>query len=455
MSHRTDWKGAAAGALSLAILGLAACGSSGGAISHLSNRAFVSDDFDGTLHIEDAAHDVESGFTIPTGSQPGAMVLSPDRTITLVFDAGDNSLAVVSNHLESVLGRITLPNLSTGYASLSGNTVGFAAVPNCPQGSCGGFSNVVEVLDIYTNFDITGTVNVALDTTTMLYVPLNVATTLLKSPTDSKLLLFGGPADHQDTFTVIDTGLAQTTPATAATLMAGAAFFDKPVSGVFSTDGTKAYILNCGPECGGTTASVTVVDLTTTPPTPGVPIPVAGATVGLLNGSTLYVAGSPPGANCTGSTPPITAASCGRLQTIDTGALTASAPVVISDGYHNLMELASNNQLFIGAGPNCTAGCLTIFHTSNNQAAVDGTTGNGLCPATAACPSNVTGIAPISGRSVVYVIEDVAAGSYHCASQSPCPGKLRIFDTTATTPTLTPTQIDVVGKAVDVKYVDQ
>jgi len=447
MSHRTDWKGAVAVALSLAMLGLAACGGSGGgAISHLSNRAFVSDDFDGTLHIEDAAHDVESGFTIPTGSQPGAMVLSPDRTITLVFDAGDNSLAVVSNHLESVLGRITLPNLSTGYASLSGNTVGFAAVPNCPQGSCGGFSNVVEVLDIYTNFDITGTVNVALDTTTMLYVPLNVATTLLKSPTDSKLLLFGGPADHQDTFTVIDTGLAQTTPATAATLMAGAAFFDRPVSGVFSTDGTKAYILNCGPECGGTTASVTVVDLTTTPPTPGTPVPVPAATVGLLNGTTLYVARTPSG------TP---GALAGRLSVLDTTTL-ANGPtrtVPISDGYHSLMELASNNQLFIGAGPTCTNGCLTIFYTSTNQAAVDGTASNGSCPA--ACPSNVTGIAPISERNVVYVVEDVAAGSFHCQTQLPCLGKLRIYDTTASTPTLTPTQIDVVGRAVDVKYVDK
>ena len=151
---------------------------------------------------------------------------------------------------------------------------------------------------------------------------------------------------------------------------------------------------------------------------------------------------------------PITATSCGRLQTIDTGTLTASAPVVISDGYHSLMELASNNKLFIGAGPTCTGGCLTIFDTSNNQAVVDGTTGCSPTQLTA-CPGNVTGIAPISERNVVYVVEDVAAGSYHCQSQLPCLGKLRIYDTTASTPTLTPTQIDVVGKAVDVKYVDQ
>ncbi len=33
--------------------------------------------------------------------------------------------------------------------------------------------------------------------------------------------------------------------------------FDRPVKAVFSADGGTAYILNCGPECGGTTASIT------------------------------------------------------------------------------------------------------------------------------------------------------------------------------------------------------
>ncbi len=444
MSHRTNWKGAVAVALSLTILGLAACGSSGGAISHLSKRAFVSDDFDGTLHIEDAATDVESGFTIATGNQPGAMVLSPDKTITLVFDAGDSSLAVVSNSSETALGRIVLPNLSTGYVSMSDNTVGFVAVPNCPLASCGGFSNVVALVDLATTFAITGSVNVALDTATMNYVPLNVATTLVKSPTDSKLLLFGGPADRQDAFTVIDTGLAETTPATAGTLMAGPAF-DKPVSAVFTTDGTKAFILNCGAECGGMAASVTVVDLTTTPPTTGasIPLPGGGATTGLLNGTTLYVAGSPPGTGC--GTASLHATSCGTLQTIDTGTLTASAPVVITDGFHNHMELASNGQLFIGART-CTnintanevRGCLTIFDTTKSTVAVPCLT----VPTVQFCLNqvnfDVTGIAPISSRNVVYVVQG---------------GELKIYDTT--TDGLTPTQIDVVGKAVDVKYVDK
>ena len=35
--------------------------------------------------------------------------------------------------------------------------------------------------------------------------------------------------------------------------------FDRPVKAVFSADGSTAYVLNCGPECGGTTASISLL----------------------------------------------------------------------------------------------------------------------------------------------------------------------------------------------------
>jgi hypothetical protein len=469
MSIRIDWKGPVIVALSVVVLSLAACGGSGGAaISHLTHRAFVSDNVDGTLHILDAQHDADSGVRITTGSQPGIMALSPDKSITLVFDAGTGSLAVVSNSQETVLGRITLPNLSTSYVSLVGNTVGFAAVSNSDVAPCTPHSGeglpCVEVLDLFTSFIVTNTVN--LDTTGQ---PLNAATTLVLSPLQNKLLVFGGPGEHVDTLTVIDTAAAQITPtpATAATqlgttdcmnAMLPANCFDRPVFAVFSIDGTTAYILNCGPECGGTTASVTVLDMTQTPPVPTTTISkdANGASIGastglLLNGSLLYVAGSPPNAGCTCppaticETPATAATSCGRLEIINTATnppTLSTSGVVISDGYHNLMQLTSNNKLFIGA-ITCSAGCLTILDTGTNQPTVDGNSGN------------VTGIAPITGRDVVYVVEDVAAGSLDCQGQLPCLGKLRIYDATASVPTLTPTQIDIVGKAVDVKEIDQ
>jgi len=455
MSLLTDWKGAILLGLSLVVLGLAACGGAGGGgVSHLSKRAFVSNDFDGSLHIEDTAHDVESGFTIATGSQPGAMALSLDKSITLVFDAGVSSLAVVSNSSESVLGHISLPGLSTSYVSMADNTVGFAAVTSSNVTPCA--PRCVEVVNLATTFAVTSTIN--LDTTSQL--PLNATTTLVLGPAQNKLLVFGGPGEHVDTLTVIDTATAETTPATAATQLgplncppAAPQCLSRPVSAVFSGNSNTAYILNCGSECGGTpaSASVTVLDLTQTPPALTMTIPVDGATTGLMSGNTLYVAGSPPGAGCTCppgnvcETPATAATTCGRLEVINTAAnppTVTTSGVVISDGYHNHMELTSNNKLFIGA-ITCSAGCLTIYDTAANQPSVDSITGD------------VAGIAPITGRNVVYVVETVAAGSLDCVGQLPCVGKLRIYDDTASVPTLTPTQIDVVGKAVDVKYVDQ
>jgi hypothetical protein len=67
-----------------------------------------------------------------------------------------------------------------------------------------------------------------------------------------------------------------------------------------------------------------------------------------------------------------------------------------------------------------------VFDTGAGSAVVD--TNNG----------DVTGIAPIANRNVVYVIEG---------------GELRIFDTTTSQPSNS-AFIDIVGKAVDVKEVD-
>ena len=52
-------------------------------------------------------------------------------------------------------------------------------------------------------------------------------------------------------------------------------------------------------------------------------------------------------------------------------------------------------------------------------------------------PGDVTGMQPIPDRPVVYVIED---------------GELVIYDTTTSQPQST--QVDIVGKAFDVVYVD-
>jgi len=52
--------------------------------------------------------------------------------------------------------------------------------------------------------------------------------------------------------------------------------FDRPVKAVFSADGGTAYVLSCGPECGGTTASITPIPVA---PMSGVWIRISSSTV--------------------------------------------------------------------------------------------------------------------------------------------------------------------------------
>ena len=77
---------------------------------------------------------------------------------------------------------------------------------------------------------------------------------------------------------------------------------DRPIGAYFSLDGSTAYVLNCGPECGGKTAGVTLLrqgSLTidvTTPPLSQSPVvnnvPIPGRRHHRLSdGTTLYLAG--------------------------------------------------------------------------------------------------------------------------------------------------------------------
>ena len=126
------------------------------------------------------------------------------------------------------------------------------------------------------------------------------------------------------------------------------------------------------------------------------------------------------------------------MQAINTTTLAVSAPVSITDGRHTKIQTA-NNRLYIGAST-CTTvndtatgkvhGCLTIFNTSSSTVTI---------PEFPPLRPNfdVTGMAPITGRTVIYICDG---------------GELDIIDTN--TDALTPNQLDVVGKAVDVVLID-
>ena len=399
--------------------------------SGLKFRAFVSNPLrplstGGTapvIEIVDALKDTLSGFAINllgASPEPGLMVVSPNRKFTLVFSASNNAVTVIDNARESLLQSgtgtlpsITLPGFTGSMVVGSDNLTGYAAVSSTPV--VGQSPGAVEVLNL------SGPVISAT-------LPVSGARTIVGSHNRNRILVFG---DHADTVTVIAPSLVGTNADPRTTVQSSA--FDHPVWGIFSSDDTTAYILNCGPECGGVAASVTVLDLNTN--TPGSSIAVDAATIGLLSGSTLYVAGTPPGTACGSGT---AATTCGMVDIVDLSAMTVTGSAVITDGYHHRMELGSNGKLFVGArtctninipasgsNPGEVRGCLSIFNTSSSNVVFPADNGD------------VTGLQPITNRNVVYAVQQ---------------GELRIYDTT--TDKLQAQQVDILGQAIDVKLVD-
>jgi len=400
--------------------------------SGLKFRAFVSNPLRPTanggttpaIEIVDALQDKLPGFAVSLSGanpDPGLMAVSPNKKFTLVFSASNNAVTVIDNARESVVqsGSGALPSIALAGFTQSmvvgpDNLTGYAAVPATPV--VGQSPGAVEVLSL-------STASIAAT------LPVSGARTVAGSHNGNRILVFG---DAPDRVTVIAPSLLGTNTNPLASVQDSVAF-DHPVWGIFSSDDTTAYILNCGPECGGSAASVTVFDLNTN--TPGVSIPVNAATIGLLSGSTLYVAGTPPGIPCG---PGTAATVCGTVNVVDLNSMTVKGSSVITDGFHHRMELGSNGQIFIGA-KNCTnintsasgsnagevRGCLSIFNTNNSTVVIPPEAGD------------VTGLQPITNRNVVYVIQQ---------------GELRIYDTT--TDKLQGQQVDILGQADDVKLVD-
>jgi hypothetical protein len=363
-------------------------------------------------------------FEIGAGSSPGLMAITPTRSTLLAVDSSSNSVQVVDTVHETNSGRISLPGPTTSMAAIGAGTAatGYAAVPTATN-NLWAVPGAVEVMNLST-----GAIPTA--------IGAPGAQTIVANSNGTQVLVFGADPTSVSIISPIlavppiDQG-CDTAPNSVCTVVTG---FDHPVNGFFASDGT-VYILNCGPECGGTQASVQILDFSTNPPTPGAFVPVDGATFALQSGSTLYVAGNSPANNaCTGET--TAATTCGRLDVVDLGSMAVTSTAVITDGYHDHMDMSNNGQLFIGSH-NCTTignvnnpsgevrGCLSIFNTTDGSVVVPPDNGD------------VTGLQSFSTRSVEYVIEG---------------GTLRIYDTTKNV--LTKNQLTIVGHMVDVKAID-
>ncbi len=394
----------------LIVIFITACGGSGSSTappSKVSHRAFVSNNFTGALQIMDTQNDTTpmTAQTVNSAGQlvPGAPVTisiggeltfeveSPDRTITLVYNQSADQLIFVTNASEIFAGSVTLPDFADMALFSTDNTKVYAPVRNVPV--TGARPGAVQVATISSS-SITAT------------YPVPSARYIALSPTGTFLLVF---ADDSDSVFLIN--LSATTP--TAVEIPG---FARPVNAFFSSDSNTAYVLSCGVECGSTSgASVQQLDL----PTQAIKatVPVGGASVGLLNNTTLYVAGNPGPA---GTFDAVNVSNMTRM--------TANS-VAIGDGYHSKMALSSNNKLYIGAKTcsNLTTGCLSVVDVTNNTAAAP------LPPLGA-----VTGMLAVANRNTVYVIEG---------------GSQVIYDTTTDTPQKT--QLSFTGALYDIVQVDQ
>jgi hypothetical protein len=431
--------------LACASLSFVSCGSSKskGPPSGLSTRVMVSQGISagfslGGLFIVNVQQDTLAGREIGAGSNPGLMAVSPNRATLLAFDSSSGSVAIIDTTKESDTGSIRLPGPAAQTAGVTTSMVipattglGYAADP-------------VAVSNLWTSPGAVVVMNLTSSSiTTQIGAP--GAQTVVSNPSGGQLLVFSSDSNSVDVISPllavppIDQG-CDTAPNPACTVIPG---FDHPVTAIFN--GNTAYILNCGAECGGTQASLQTLDLSTTPPTAGTPLPVDGATVAFVTGNTLYIAGTPPANRaCTGQT--TAAKTCGRLDVVDLGSMKVTKRVVIPDGYHDRIDMALNSQLFVGSHT-CTEignvnnpsgevrGCLAIFDTTKagNTAAV--------IP-----PDNgdVTGLQSFTGFNKEYVAEG---------------GNLRVYDTTTdklepTNSLITGGTVNITGQVIDVKAVD-
>jgi len=389
---------------------MAACGGGGSSTappSRVQHRAFVSNTYSGNLQIMDTQNDTtpltaqsynSSGQLVPgvpvTITVAGSLtfeVESPDRTTTLIYDQGSNALDFVDNATEVFSGSVTLPDFADMALFSTDGTKVYAPVRNAPITAAP--PGAVEVATI-SSFTVTD------------YYAVPSARYIALSPSGQFLLVF---ADNSDSVFLID--LNATTP--RAVEIPG---FARPVNAFFSSDSNTAYVLSCGVEC-GSSAGASVQQLDIPSQTIKATVPVGGASVGLLNNGTLYVAGNPGPA---GTYDAVTVSTMTRV--------TANS-VAIGDGYHSTMALSANNKLYIGAKTclNQTTGCLSVVNVANNTADAP------LPPQGA-----VTGLLAIANRNTVYVIE----GGYQV-----------IYDTTTDAPQKT--QVSFSGALYDIVQVDQ
>ncbi len=416
----------------------------------------------GALEFVDAYYDIRyaydninktysiSGYS---GSLPISIQNMPEEQTGAVYGSGDGSLTYVNYGQENTNGSV--PGLTGASASV------FATRSQSYVFAASQQAHVVTAVNRLTNqaanLSLPGVYRVSVNpggTIAMAFVQNSNYVYYLRQLTASQTITYaGGPGNwpkaavdcepqNAPLWCLLQAQSPDNVDATGNYYGAPLSF-DRPIKAVFSPDGGTAYVLNCGPECGGTASSVTPLSASPlifqvgqqsgTLPKTGqlsfIPI-VGGATNAFVTGSTMYVVGQqlqPDGL------------FTGNLTVLNLLNNTAGSPIPISDGIPggvSRMLLADDNTLWIGMtkcnngerfAKGLPYGCLTMFNTSTNSVTM-------IEPYL----GDLTGIADVEGLHKVYVAQG---------------GQVYIYSTRDGS-AINNQYVTVTGTAYDVAYMD-
>jgi hypothetical protein len=487
LNKRSLWISASAALLIAA--GLAGCGKTsyfGGRVlppSGLSNRVLIAIQnpsvfTKGALQIVDAYYDIRSGRTgqpasFSVSGYGGALPISiqsmPEENEAAVYGSGDGTLTTVNYQSEKTTGTVGgLNGLSSSIFMTRNGTYVFAAsqashvftIVN--QGN--GASYPLSLPGVYrVSVNPGGSMALAfVENSNYAYYPRQLTTA-------QSLAYSGGPSTWPKAAVDCEPQnapgwcmfQAQSPDQVDATgnYYGAPLVFDRPRKAVFSADGSTAYVLNCGPECGGTNASISLLPVapmifligqqsgllpcnaspcTNTHTLPITNIPIAGgASNALVDSSTMYVVGQKlmPDGYFGGYLTVLNLAT----NTLVPSSGTSPNPVSISDGMPGAVSRmieADDNTLWIAMTKcnegerfynNQPYGCLTMYNTSNNQVVL-------LEPYI----GDATGIAAVTGLHKIYTAQ---GGQVYITSTK---------DGTA----IDNQYVTVTGTAYDVAYMD-
>lgn len=432
----------------------------------------------GALQIVDAFYDERSGYngtpaSFSISGYGGALPISiqnmPEEQLGAVYGSGDGSFALISYGGEKESGTVSgLPGLSSSIFLTRSQQYVFAASHA---------SNVFTVINQATgqsaSLGLPGVYRVSVNTggtvalgfvqnSNYIYYPRQLTTAQSLSYSGGVTTWPKAAVDcepqNAPTWCLFQ---AQSPDAVDATgnYYGAPLTFDRPIKALFSADGSTAYILNCGPECGGTTASISILPiapmifqlgqssgrLPTTGAVQTLAIP-GGSTNALIDSSTMYVVGQCPELPSSfGTCQPAASSQTyfgGNLTVVNLATFKISNPAVsISDGTAggvSRMIEGDNNTLWIGM-TQCTNGiryatsapggygCLTMYNTSTNQVEM-----------VEPYLGDATGIAAVTGLNKIYTAEG---------------GQVYIYSTTNGS-AIDNQYVTVTGTAWDVAYMD-